>query len=134
MPQADKKKVVLIVVIVVCLGLTVYLLASRPFDPGGSEFREVVEKGSRVPVVCIHPECEYAGKMRAKSHDDQWPKLCPECHMATLYRSCRCPNCQGSTAMKHDAKGTVVCSNCGKSFQLLLQGKEPGQGFEMSGE
>ena len=133
MLQVDKKNVVLIVVIVACLGITLYLLASRPFDPGGNEFREVVEKGPPVPVVCIHPECKHTGKMRAKVHDDQWPKLCPECRMATLYRSVTCPNCQGSTAMKHDAKGTVICSNCTKSFTLLLQGKELGEGLEMSG-
>ncbi len=128
-----RKSIILATAIVVCFGLTIYLLATRPFDAGGSEFREVVEKGPRVPVVCINPECKHTGKMRAKVADDDWPKPCPVCRMATLYRSCRCPNCRQPTAMKHDAKGTVVCSNCGKSFQLLLQGKESGEGLEMSG-
>ncbi|NIA20680.1 MAG: hypothetical protein GWP05_01655 [Anaerolineaceae bacterium] len=119
--------------IIVCFGVTIYLLATGPFDPDNSEFREVVEKGPRVPVVCINPECKHTGKMRAKVDDNDWPKPCPECGETTLYRSARCPNCGQPTAMKHDAKGTVVCSNCKKTFQLLLQGKESGEGLEMGG-
>lgn len=121
----DKKKVVMIVIILFCIGLAAGITYWA--NTGGSG----VEKAT-IPMACFNEECGYTTELTAKEFEELLEEKptdsssimsiapstfeCPECGEMSLYPANKCEKC-GEIFLTDPASRDYPdrCPNCGHS-------------------
>ena len=120
------RKIVAVVVIVVCVVVSVWFIFRNPLTTN-REAEAVKQDGAKIHVLCTDKSCGYASEtFRAHSYDTDWPKECPKCKNKSLYRCVLCPKCVTYTPRVVETVGDqsfYTCRNCGAKNGIIKGGE-----------
>jgi hypothetical protein len=122
----DKKKMIMVAVIVVCLGLAAALTFTRTSDKSGIE---TIDSSEKVWVKCNNPSCGAESEMSAKEYFattdkkranpvETPPLVCQKCKQESVYMADKCKNCGKLFFRSRPKPGEYPdrCSYCGHSY------------------
>jgi len=119
--EEGTKKVLMIVVFIVCLAAAVFLFMK--FGGGSGDIPHEAYAEMQL-VLCRNPECgasyemttaEYIERMRERPVGPETPALiCKECGEASVYKAIKCPKC-GAIFEYGSLRPADKCPECGYS-------------------
>jgi hypothetical protein len=121
----DKKKMIMVAVVVVCLGLAVAITFNRTSERSGTAS---IDASQKVWVKCNNPSCGAEYQIPAKEYfaamaktqgrpTEIPPLVCEKCKQESLYQAEKCPNCGKLFFRSRPKPGDYPdrCSYCGRS-------------------
>jgi len=120
----DKKKLIMIAVIVVCLGLAAAITFTKSSDKSGIE---TIDSSKVMWVKCNNPSCGAEYQMPAREYYEEMKKfknpmevpalICKKCKQESVYQADKCKNCGKLFFRSRPKPGELPdrCTYCGHS-------------------